>query len=236
MSFKKRRSKKKTLKRIIIIICFSMLIIAIVILILPKKSYASPSFSLNRLKSILKNVIKKDSKPRITEASNTKELIDEQNKNFFRKKSRSFRLLIKDLRRKYLKIQKKYFKKYIKETPYSFQVNMKNRGKRLPLSQRTTKLSTLIQQDQLQFENDFKQFSKFMWSYYYREQGIDISKLFDYPIGIVDSYILLPHIHPVRCLNTDPFYLEPLKRVNFGVFDYSNIKSVELINLGNPWF
>ena len=105
-----------------------------------------------------------------------------------------------------------------------------------PFSQRTTKLSTLIQQDQLRFQNDFKQFYKFMWPYYYREKRLDISNFFDYPIEVVDSFTLLPNIHPVRFLSGDPIYLQPLKIINIGTFNYYNLKSPELINLGNPWF
>lgn len=229
MGFKKQNHKKKKLKRIIIVICFSLLIIAIVIIILPKKCHASGGFSLDRLKSILNNLIKGESKPPRTKASNTKKLIDEQ--NFFQKTSRSFRSFVQ---RKYSKIRRKYFKKPIKRTPYPFDYELIK--KRLARRQQTTKLSTLLQKDYQRRENNFKHFSKFMWTYYYREQGIEISHLFDHPIGIVDSSELLPNIHPVRCLAQDPFYLEPLKRRNFGEFDYSNIKSLELINLGNPWF
>ena len=160
---------------------YSLLIIVIIITVFPKKSYAYPYLPFNRLKSILRNVVKRDHKFQRTGASNIKELIEEQeSKNIFQKKIRSFRLLIKDLRRK-------YFKKYLKKKPYPFNFELNKKkiildSRQRPFSQRTTKLSTLIQQDQQRFQNDFKHFYKFMWPYYYRDQGLDISNFFDYII------------------------------------------------------
>ena len=75
-----------------------------------------------------------------------------------------------------------------------------------------------------------------MWPYYYRDQGLDISNFFDYPIEVVNSFTLMPNIHSVRFLKDDSIYLQPLKRIDIGIFDYSNIKSFELINFKTPWF
>lgn len=133
-------------------------------------------------------------------------------------------------------------RKYFKKVPYSFNSELnKNKilidPRQIPLSQRTTKLSTLIQKNRQQFQNNFKQFYKFYLPIKYQNTEVGISNLFNknYPIELIDSFTLMRNIHPVRFLIDDPIYLQPLKRIDFGIFNYSNVKSPELINLVHPW-
>ena len=239
-SSKSLKYKKKIIKRIIIVICSSLLIISIVIIIFPRKSYAYPSLSLDRLKSIIKNLTKEKT-PTITNSKKLKELKAledareaEKCKNFFYRKKKGFCIAFKNLRRK---LRRKYF-------PYKFKINKQRRlaqaemlSKYRPsclLEDRTRYFSEMLREDY----NKRKQFYKFVGYFVNIDKAdkvISTSDLFDYPILLGDSFTLLPHIQPVRCLANDPFYLEPLKRIDYGVFNYSQIKAPELISFGNPW-
>ena len=88
MNSKNFKNRKKKVRKITVIV-FSSLLILIVIVAIPKECYAYPSLSLNRLKSIVRNVIKIDCKFKKKETSNIKELLKEQqNKNIFQKRVR----------------------------------------------------------------------------------------------------------------------------------------------------